>query len=320
MVTDNLTVKKLTAGLLFLVALYVFSFFMKKNEQKSMTVNTALVNPKYVSDITEIRIRLPVQQKMGTELSDIDNPVSDSVTEIILKKYGNMWTGEQNTIQKKDDSNEKVIWPADKETVEKLIEYASKVRKLYEKSDSVKNFEKLSVTGETAKVLAFYKEDGQLVSELMFGNENALTSRINVRSSAKLQVYEIDDDISIYLNTKSSFYADPYLYPLCLTEFSVGEKAALLRHGNIYNSLEEKDKCMQSDLLNVLRKDFADGSGVILKIYKIEGQKDNTYTVVPEYIPSLTAGKNERTAFNKLNYCYSISSWTYEKLLNEIDY
>lgn len=302
--TDKAFVKKLAAVLAVLIVLYGASFLIRKNDSKSMTVNTTLLNTKYVPSVTEIRISIPETVNKGTDFTGTVN----GRKEIVLKKYGSIWTGEEQT------GTDKVIWPADKSTVENMIDSFAKVRKLYEKSASVKNFDSLSVTDEKAAAVEFVTQNGQTVSKLLFGNENTLTSRINVRSSAKLNVYEIDSDISLYLNARSSFFADPYLYPLCITSFTAEETASLLRHGNISDSLSERNECTEQTPVDSVRKDFSDGSGVRLRIYSADSQKENTYTVVPQLIPSLTAGKDEINGLSRINYTYSISSWTYEKL------
>ncbi len=305
--TDKKILVRLASVLAFLVIIFGLSFIVKRNDGKSMSVNTALLNPKYKSALSEIHISIP-----NDEIKDTDfTGTVEERTMLTLRKNGSIWTGE--TV----NGSDKVIWPADSSTIENLIEYCTKLRRLYEKSSSAKNLDSLSVTEEKAKILEFITNDGQSVSRIMFGKENPLTSRISVRSSSKLNVYEIENDISLYLNAKSSFYADPYLYPVCITSFTQEEKVSLLRHGTINDSLKEKNECVNLIPVNVLRKDFADGSGVKLKVYRTFGQQENTYTVIPEYTAAISAGNEEKSAVLKMNYSYSISSWTYGKLLDE---
>lgn len=305
--TDKKILIKLCSILASLIVIMGISLLLKKGDGKAMSVNTALVNPKYYDDINEIHISIPETQNKDT---DFTGTVEESGM-LVLKKNGKIWTGEINA------GTDKIIWPADSSTVENLIRYCTDVRKLYEKSSSVKNHESLSVTEETAKSIEVYTKDGKSVSKILFGKENPLTSRISIRSASRMQVYEMENDISLYLNVKSSFYADPYLFPLCVTYFSEEEKSSLLRHGIINDSLKEKRECLKSDPVNILRKDFADGSGIKFKFYRTADQKENTYTVIPEFTPSITASLEEKNAVNRFNYTYSISSWTYDRLFSE---
>lgn len=284
----------LESFLVILILIFVTAVFVKSGKEKNAYIKTVLLNPKYENSISQITIDVPGSEKL------------------FLKKTGNIWYGEQYS---GTDESEKILWPADKNTVENLIKNSIKIKKLYKKTDLIKNHKKLNLTEESARKINFYSNDGQLLSEIYFGKENSLTSRIALRSSAKKDVYETEDDYSFYLNTQSYLYADPYIFPLAVTSFSKQEESSLLRHGIINGFTKDNERIKNEIPVNTLRKDFADGSTVTLKIYSLKENKQNQYTVVPYFKPSPAAGIEEMNIINKFNYTYSISSWTYEKII-----
>lgn len=281
--------------LVLLILIFASVSLLKSVKHKSDYIKSVLLNPKYENIISSITIEVP----------DTDN--------LVLKKAGNIWYAEQSS---GTDIEEKIIFPADRTTVENLIQRSVKLRKLYKKANSIKNHIKLNVSEETAKKLTFTADDGQILSELYFGSENNLTSGIYVRSSAKKDVFETEDDFSLYLNTQSYFYADPYIFPLAVTSFTKSEEASLLRHGTINGFTVNNEYIKKNTPLNIFRKDFPDGSTVTLKIYRLSDDRQNQYTVVPSFEPSPKAGNEEKNIVKKFNYTYSITSWTYEKIIS----
>ncbi|MFA6937498.1 MAG: hypothetical protein WCQ67_04640 [Treponema sp.] len=294
----------LQALLFVLVIIFAVCIIVKKNGSKVESIETALVNPKYINNISEIEIRIP---KDGNRSVPIDKTVttksvSIEYENILLSNHGTLWTG-------KSSEQDGAEWPVSKTTVENLIGSSTNIIKMYKKSDNIKNWQSLSVTESTAKTLIFKGKDGSYISQLYFGVENPITNRVSVRSAARQSVYEMDQSIMNFMTTQSSFWCDPYLYPQYVTGLNNSEISSFLRHGQISAVKEITEKPVQ-----LVKKSFGNGAEVLLKIYK---QTTNDYYVVPTFSSSVASGYQERNAISSLSYSYTISAWTYEKLIEE---
>lgn len=294
----------LRASLLFLMIIFAVGIVVKNNGAKVESIETALVNPKYINDISEIEIRIP---KDGNRSVPIDKTIpTESVSieyeYVLLSHKGALWTG-------KSSEQKGAEWPVSKPTVENLISNATNIVKMYKKSDNIKNWQSLSVTENTAKTLIFKGKDGNYISQLYFGVENPITNRVSVRSAARQSVYEMEQSIMNFMTTQSSFWCDPYLYPQYVTGLNDSESSSFLRHGQVAKAIEMSEKPVQT-----VKKSFGNGAELVLKIFK---QQSNDYYVVPTFTSSVTSGAQERKAISSLSYSYTISAWTYEKLLEE---
>lgn len=276
--------------------------FTKKNKVKA--IESALVNPKYAATIQEIKIKIPTSEET-----------------LILHKSGTIWTGTNvastDRAITKDisapQSNMKEIWPASTQTATNIIQSATKVVSMYIKSDNNKSWNSLGVDENNARTVTFYTSSGEIVSELYFGMENNNTNRVYVRSGKNLTVYEIDNEITTFLTTETSFWCDPYLYPLSLIGASEKETQTALRHGKLIELDTSK-----GEYATTINKDFGNGAEIKLSIYKGNAVADETdYYVFPSFIPSPAFTEEEKAAVASLSYAYSISSWTYEKLIKQ---
>jgi len=269
-------------------AVLILSLTPLFSAKKSVPLQLSLLNPKYSESVAKIQIQLPQQEHY-----------------LELERHDTFWTGSYCQLSGYSASSE--IWPADISQVKNLISSASKVCKFYKKADSVSNYNRLSVTKEQAAVLRFYGQDNQILSELYFGIDNTATNRIAVRSSAKPTVYELSDDITVFLKDDTSFWCDPYIYPQWITGMSDEEAKQLLRHGQLFPLPPETEK------YSILNKDFGNGAEVSLHIY----QGSDSFVVVPLCVPSKTVSAVEKRAVESLAYAYSVSAWTMQHVKSE---
>lgn len=295
MTKKNNTTNKIYKNILFF--LFIFDIilivltcvipFISKPKQK--VVESALLNPKYASSIQEIKIELP------------------NANPLVLTKYDDIWLGSITTA---DNSQNTGTWPASVQTVNNVIEDATKVLTMYKKSDNSKSWKSLSIDETSAKRITFSNSDGEIVSELYFGSENNITNRICVRSGKSLTVYEIDNGITSFLTNEESFWCDPYLYPQVIIKES---NTNALRHGKLIPM-----ELSKGELCTVKNNDFGNGTEINLAIYRGSQINDETeYYVFPTIISSAAYTESEKLAIKRISYAYSISAWTYEKLMQQ---
>ncbi|MCR5763285.1 MAG: hypothetical protein K6G00_07885 [Treponema sp.] len=268
-----------------LLALFIISFlpFAKKNKVPS--VPTALLNPKFESKVSNIVISSP----------------SSSIT---LKKGNDFWIGTSS------ESNGKYIWPADIQTVSNFINSAKQIIKVNVKSKNVSSWESLSVDDEHATSITFYEENKAILSQIFFGLKDSLSLKLYFRTWTKSIVYEGISPLESFLTTEESFWADPFLYPQCITGYDRNYSEILLRRGLIQNIAPKDGLTVDFNL----KKDFENGSIINFKIYK----KDKEYIVIPYVNAGPAISEKDLAIISKINYRYSISAVTCEKLLEEL--
>ena len=273
-----------------LVILFVALLPFVRQKSAPDTQDTALLNPKYASQVHSITLSFQ----------------DDSVDlfhrhKITLVNCEGMWVGA-------DSINDSLIWPADSQSVENLISLASTVTTMYKRSDRVTSWKEFGLDDSDAFCLTFYGEADSVLSQLYFGREDTLTQRIAVRTSSRGTVWDCPSDIMTYLTLNQSFWADPYIFPRLLTGLSDAESSSLLRRGLIQNALCEGT----ADL--TLNKDFCDGSVLRLSLYK---QDDGSYLVNAVCAPGPADSDYRARTVRAINYSYAISAWTYERLVQE---
>ncbi len=276
---------------LALLLLLVLSFLPFMHKKQIRTQDMLLLNPSVSEKICFI------------DLSQKDEDSFFSRRRVSLMKKGGVWLGSSS------DGNDEYIWPADIQSVEKLISCVASVSKLYEKASSRKDWDAFGLKEKDAFSLSFYDASHTQLSLLYFGKEDALTNRVYIRSSADDRVYELDGGITAFLSVEESFWADPFLYPLCLTGLERNEAELMLRRGKIENIRPREGLPVDYEE----RLSFGNGASILFSIYR----KDSSYIVIPSLKPGPAVSEEERLAISTINYRYSISGTTLEKLLEE---
>ena len=261
--------------------------FTKKNNPAEM--ESALINPDYVKDISSISIT-------GFDTDGSKKGIS-------FKKRGNIWTGSSSL------SNYSFVWPCDSQTIENLIAVSSRVNKMYKVGESISSWKSFEVDEKNSICITFYDSDVSTLSSIYYGKDNPLNQRIAFRTWSKDAVYEVDDTILPYLNTDESFWCDPFIYPQCLTGYDRKTSESLLRRGQLANISPREG--LTSDAL--IRHDFENGARIELACY----HRDDAYVVIPFFTAGPASSEGEKEVLNSLNYRYTISEWTFDKLLSE---
>ncbi|MCR5319326.1 MAG: DUF4340 domain-containing protein [Treponema sp.] len=283
------------AVLVFVLALA----FLPLNKKKSLSsMDTALLNPNNVSSVAQIKISQPVEQ---------NSPLQKDMQTVRLFKSGRVWLG----IDESSGLENPFVWPADTSNVAGLIAEAAKIQKVFLASSKVTSWNDFCVDKDSASEVTFLDKDGAILSSLFFGKENKLSGRIYFRSWESGDVYECSSSFSSFLSGSASpsFWSDPFIYPQCVTEYSRQKSDSLLRHGH----LEDISPAMHLKPDFVFSKDFENGSLAKFSIYK----KDEAFIVIPLFVPGPAFGDEEKKAVASINYRYSISPSTFEKLKKE---
>lgn len=276
---------------LALLLLFVLSFlpFMHRRQPRSREL--ALLNPAVKDSVCAI------------ELSKNDGDSFLGGRSVSLVKRGSFWLGSSS------DGNNEFIWPADTQLVEKLLSLSSSSVTSYELSASRRDWGDFGVREQEAFSLRFSDASRRTLSSLLFGNEDSLTGRVSVRSVADDTVYAVDDGILPLLSADESFWADPFLYPQCLTGLGRAEADGQLRRGKLENIRPREG--LTADYSAKLY--FGNGSEIQFSLYR----KDSSYIVIPTLLPGPAASEADRQAVQAINYRYSISGVTLTNLLEE---
>ncbi len=275
---------------LLLILIVSFLPFMRRKGPSAK--DTALLNPAHKEKVAFI------------ELSQGGGDILSGRRKVSLERAGSLWLGSSS------DGNGEFVWPADMQAVDNLLNLASSVIRSYEKSSSRKDWGEFGITDSEAFSLSFYDASRKTLSYLYFGGDDPLTGRVYVRSASDVTVYEVDGGIQSYLTAEESFWADPFLYPQCLTGLGRAEAEEGLRRGKIENVRPREG--LQADYTG--RMYFGNGAEILFSIYK----KESSYIVIPTLTPGLAASDADRAAISRISYRYGISGMTLDNLLEEL--
>lgn len=315
---DKILIKFLILSLI----LFVFSLFFSKNGKNTpKAIDSAILNPRHSSEISQIEINVPYQEDGS----------------IILKKQGDFWLLEKTLV-----SNEKIISQADSAIIESFIKNSSKIRKLYKVSDKSSDYESFSVSENSGIMVVFTGNDNRLYTKVHFGHSDSLKNRIYFRSEASKITYECENDFQQYLTAETNYWSEGKIIPeiknpvqisfktnegsvgqpsktIALDEksasFSIKSKALLsLRHGQIWSETTINSENYISTLT------VQDGSGRLAKLdfFKIQKGDDESYFYRKSIQPSPVDSQENIFAFYSEKAAYEISAWTYEKIIQTV--
>ena len=270
--------------LLLLFLIIAFLPFSRKTEEPSR--KTALLNPNAVETIAAITLSVPDGTDAGWR------------TMVTLTKKGTLWTGSSS------ESSGTYIWPCNPRTVQSLVTDASRITEIATKATSAAKWKNFGVDDKHASIISFYNAAGGTLSQLFFGAEDPLTQRLYFRTWTDQSVFETQDNtLQQFLTADESYWADPYIVPVLLSD----EEG--LRRGKLEN-IAPRDG-LQPDYS--LKKECGNGARALFKIYK----KDDSYIVIPTFVASPAFAQKDAEAIAAINYRYSISGWTLERLIEE---
>lgn len=267
-----------------LLVLFASSFIFKSKKNTIETRETVLMNASLLKSVSSIVI------------SD-GSAGGQSVT---LNRNDDFWSG--------TDSVSNTIWPADSQTVRNLMESLVQLRTVRVKASSDDAWEDLGIDDENAFSVKMLDENSNEISALYFGRIDSLTQRIAFRTSKEDTSYETDYDIRSYLNASSSFWSDPFLFPVFLSGNNSASMQSSYRHGTLMPVAP-----LPEETIHVLKKTFENGSCAVFSVYETE----NDIVVVPQFYASQSMTQTEQDALRRCNYRYSLSEWSLERILED---
>ncbi len=269
-----------------LLMLLILSLVFSTGKNVPVSMESALLNPKYTDDVCVI------------EITDCSSSDKDKV---VMTRRGSFWTGTSSI------SDYTMAWPCDTQTVNNFILSNSKIEKMNKVGENSRSWKRLGVDESNCILVSMYNDSGTILSSIYYGKSDPLTQKVAFRTWRDDSVYEVTDSILVFIKTEESFWADPFVYPQCITGLSRRESEGFLRRGVL--STETTGNVAD----HVIRKDFGNGAEAIYRIYR----KDDSYIVVPSFRGGIAYSDVDKETVESLNYRYSISAWTLDKFLKE---
>lgn len=263
--------------LLIVVAVFLLPFSKNNNVQKSK--KAAFIDPEQLKEVTEIRI-LDKNAKCRVSMYRMDG----------------RWMGTDSF------SNDSLYWPADDRTVENFLSEMSRECLWTKKASNVTSWKKLGVDADNA-VEVDLRIDSKTAASLFFGYADDLNGEIYFRTSKESTVWQAKTAVENFIYEKNtSFWADPYLIPLCIRNEGARIDSGLRRGELAYIKPAEHIKPVK-----ILKKAFDSGFTGVYSFY----EKDDQIVVIPEFSGSDYA--------ELISYRYTISKWTYEKFIKQLE-
>ena len=292
---------------------YIFSFTNFSSTDKRKLVKTALVNNKYIDSINRFEL-------------------SQGEQKLTLSKEkaggGDVWfiLAEINT----------KILPADKELVNNFLFKLTKVFNMYKISDKISQNNSFGLTDSSTFCLKYYFSDSDF-QQIYFGNLDFSNSFRYLMSGKTTTVYQVENTIDTFLNTKIQFWAEPNIISKQIINisqdsiqkitFSKNSKTKSfssqqktfrekcfelleLRHGGIPTTVD-----MQSINNQNPSKIFIENgnkSTIELTLYNLDTDSkiNNSVIIKSEYIFK----KSKIQTYSK------VSNWTYKKILEILEF
>lgn len=284
-IDKRLLVLALVSGIFFAFSL----IFSEKTSKSPRAEKSALLNPKYAEEISTIGI---VEKNSRLELFE----------------SANFWYA----------SKDGKIALADKKLCENFIEKMSGVRKLYEVSKNAKDFKNLGVSGDESSRTVEFSVKGENLPFLFFGIDDALTSRIAVRSDISEVAYECMNDFSQFLTSSLEYWCAGEIFGEIespqVAKFVFGEKTVSLNSS-------DKDFGHLSHFLLTLRHGslFENPPESAEKVAEIELHGGNGRISIASIFSSGGEYFVRKTSFPAIleNSAFEISEWTFNKIKEE---
>lgn len=212
-----------------------------------------------------------------------------------------------NWIGTDSNSNDILYWPCNVQYVEKILKLANEKKQWNKLSENVTSWKNFSVDNSHAVEFSFHSKS-KTIGSIFFGNFNELENKISFRTSKNSTVWEVESDFSNFAyETSPSFWADPFIEPLCVLPRKKGDKDSGLRRGElVYLKPGENVKPF-----NVVKRFFENGSIGTYSFY----EKDKDVIVIPTFYADEQFDLIYREYLKKISYRYSISRWTYDRFV-----
>lgn len=317
---------------------FCFLAFMGKKSLSGETIDTALSNSKYSSNLAHIEI-------------------SHNGKSIFLQRNetGSLWLGSEGLTQSLDGQggSQSLVFPVDSTTIREFIFAMEQVRPLSlisqkQDKDTLASF---GLDGESGYTVSLSLNDGSTVSQVTFGDKNYSGHRVYLKTPDS-PIYQTQDQFYPWLSTSGKSWADMSLVSLPLLGIASENQVQGLTmkffdesepEKKIFSPAEEDFSFKTSRLLGLrggslilpsraegqplvgeITVDTGFGSRCILRIYQgAYSQADqgvSSYYLIPEYKTSALnygfeiSGLNYGFEISGLNYGFEISPWTWNNL------
>ncbi|MBQ0039128.1 MAG: hypothetical protein KBS64_01715 [Treponema sp.] len=262
--------------LLLVIGILFLPFSRSKNKPSSM--NSPFVSLKDGEEITEIKILDRHEQ-----------------TKILMASTQWGWLGTDSW------SDENLYWPVEEKTVRNFISEITRTGQWIKKADRTTSWESLGVDNGNA-VEVILKSGSMTVGHVFYGLVDDLEGKVAFRTSKDSTVWQAESSVVNFIYEKdSSFWADPYLVPVCARNPEEAKNDAGLRRGQLVY-LKPAEHIKPFDTME-LEFDYG------VKAYYAFYEKDDAVVVIPSF--------EGNDYLKSLNYRYSISRWTYDRFIKE---
>lgn len=284
------------SALLFI--LYLLSFLSSDKDSRKV-IKTALINPKYKAEISQIEL-------------------GDQASKVILVKKNDFWF--VKTFPESSD-----FIPAEQDLVESLLNELIKIRKLYKISDKIPKYNHFSL----GKDSIFYIKPSynESFSEFYFGSQDFSQVFRYFMTGRNTKVYQIDSSFEPLLTASQNFWCEKTIISKALLKITSnddiqsvtvnGEKKSRknpefpsyvknlleLRHGGVMTECDYRNNLISSRQPSaVISIELGNKNTVNMKVHSI-APGNQEYLLFTEY-------ENEQ-----YQSIYKISGWTLSKLL-----
>lgn len=213
-----------------------------------------------------------------------------------FEKMGMIWT-----VSDADEQNP-TLAIADSNMVSALIDNACRKSTMIKKADKKSSLVPFELSEGQATRITFRDSKGSVTADFFLGKVNSHTHNTTFRHADETAVWE--KEFTAATSTDINDWAEHLIYP----EFISGKSTGLTR-GKISKLRPAENAKPEA----VIKKEFQSSSKVILKIYGA----DENYLVVPQFIADSSFNAESKEALNFLKFNYTISAYTFERLLAE---
>lgn len=173
----------LILGCVLLVILYSFSFFKKPTVDSRKSLKTALVNPKYKTEIDKIVIK-------------------NDENSITLEKNNSFW-------EILSSENPFIKLPADSQKINSFLEELTSIIDVYKIADKKNNEENYNLD-KNAYDFNFYVKN-ELSGRILFGKQDFSQTKRYVTSESNKKIFEMEDTMQNYLSVKINSWSEPFI-------------------------------------------------------------------------------------------------------------
>lgn len=260
--------------IIFLSILALPKIILKNQGKNIKSLETSLLNKKYLEKINSIYI-------------------GDSVDTLHFQKKGDIWLCIYGDL----------VFFADNNLVSQMLTNFSKTRNLLQISNRAENLSQYGLAEEEAFNISFFQEDlagnKNEFSSIFFGIENSDRTRIYLKTNRKNTVYSMENDLYQYFNTRLETFGLMELIPI---QDSKSE--------SLVESIEIVD--FSKDNFKTIKKigdeDFSD---LVHRLFSLRGatlfQEDILASDNMKLLKSITAKTSKNTFYNIEIYSYTNS-------------